>query len=320
MKMNDILKQGSALMHRAGFKAKQNSPEILVVTGVVGVIGSIVLACKATTKVSEIQEKAQEQLDAVDAALETHKEEYTEEDAQKDRIIIRAHQAVDYIKLYGPAALSCAASLGCIIGSHAILRKRLFNLGAAYTAIDTAFKKYRENVREKYGDEIDKELRYNVKKIVTEEKVKDENGKMKKVKKETKYIDGELSGYARIFDELNPRYDRNPAINRNFLLCEQSEFNRLGESRGYVFLNEVYEALGFEKTPEGQVVGWIFDSSRPNSDGHISFGISPEEVPFARRGKVEDFLNGLEPAIILDFNVDGRIVDDAFYQRKKARR
>lgn len=304
MKMNDILKQGSALMHRAGFKVKQNSPEILVVTGVVGVIGSIVLACKATTKVSEIQEKAQEQLDAVDAALETHKEEYTEEDAQKDRIIIRAHQAVDYIKLYGPAALSCAASLGCIIGSHAILRKRLFNLGAAYTAIDTAFKKYRENVREKYGDEIDKELRYNVKKIVTEEKVKDENGKTKKVKSEVSYLDGDFSDYARIFDETNPNWERNPEINRAFLKGQERFLTEKLHAQGYLYLNDAYRVLGFRPTPEGQIVGWVDDPKNSTSDCVVSFGVFESQRP-----KAKDFVNGYEYSVVLDFNVDGPILD-----------
>ena len=315
MNTKDILNKAGSLMHKAGFKLKQSSPEILVVTGIAGVIGSVVMACKATTKISTIQEKAQEQLDAAEEALTTHADEYSEEDYKKDKIIIRTHQAIDYAKLYAPAAICGIASLGCIIGSHTILRKRIFNLGAAYTAIDNAFKKYRDNVKEKYGEEIDKELRYGVKKLVTEEKVKDENGKTKKVKTETSYIEGDYSGYARIFDETNKKYERNSMINNAFLMSQQNYWNDRLHSRGYVFLNEVYESLGFDKIPEGQIIGWVDDPDRPNCDGYISFGIFESQRP-----KAEDFRNGFERAAVLDFNVDGPIVDYAFTTRKKAHR
>jgi hypothetical protein len=35
--------------HSAGFKIRKHSPEILIVAGVVGVVTSAVMACKATT-------------------------------------------------------------------------------------------------------------------------------------------------------------------------------------------------------------------------------------------------------------------------------
>ena len=56
MKTN-IIKQSSRLLCRVGLKIKKHSPEILMVAGVAGTIGSTILACKATLKVNEILEE-----------------------------------------------------------------------------------------------------------------------------------------------------------------------------------------------------------------------------------------------------------------------
>ena len=64
MKTNEIMKKASGMIRKTGFKLRQSSPEILIVGGIIGVIGSAVMACKATTKVSEIQDKTDKQLAA----------------------------------------------------------------------------------------------------------------------------------------------------------------------------------------------------------------------------------------------------------------
>ena len=304
MKTNEIMKKASGLVHRTGFKLRQSSPEILIVGGILGVIGSAVMACKATTKVSEIQDKANEQLAAAEEALTKHADIYSEEDYKKDKLIIRAHQAVDYVKLYGPAVICGALSLSCIVGSHVILKKRNLALSAAYAAVDKAFKDYRSHVVEKYGEDIDKELRYNVKKLVTEEKVKTEDGKTKKVKTTTSYLDGEYSDSARIFDESNRYFERNPQLNRAFLRCREQFATDKLRTQGYLFLNDVYKDLGFRPTREGAIVGWVLDPNSDKSNGYVDFGIFESQ-----RMKAKDFVNGYEYAAILDFNVDGPILD-----------
>lgn len=304
MKTNEIMKKASGLVHRTGFKIRQSSPEILIVGGILGVIGSAVMACKATTKVSEIQDTANEQLVAAEWYLNNRPDIYSEEDYKKDKLEIRAHQAVDYAKLYGPAVICGALSLSCIVGSHVILKKRNLALSAAYAAVDKAFKDYRGRVVEKYGEDIDKELRYNVKKLVTEEKVKTEDGKTKKVKNTTDYIDGEYSDYYRIFDESNKYFERNPQLNRAFLRCHEQYATDKLRSQGYLFLNDVYKDLGYKPTREGAIVGWVLDPNSDKSDGYVDFGIFESQ-----RMKAKDFVNGYEYAVILDFNVDGPILD-----------
>ena len=190
------------------------------------------------------------------------------------------------------------------MGSHVILKKRNLALSAAYAAVDKAFKDYRGRVVEKYGEDIDKELRYNVKKLVAEEKVKTEDGKTKKVKNTTNYIDGEYSDYYRIFDESNKYFERNPQLNRAFLRCHEQYATDKLRSQGYLFLNDVYKDLGFKPTREGAIVGWVLDPDSNESDNYVDFGIFESQRP-----KAKDFVNGYEYSVVLDFNVDGPILD-----------
>ena len=94
----------SGAFHKAGFQLKKHSPEILVVTGVVGTIVGAVMACKATTKVSDIVEKTKEDIDTIHECAENPEfaEEYTPEDAKKDLTIVYAKTAVEIGKAYAP--------------------------------------------------------------------------------------------------------------------------------------------------------------------------------------------------------------------------
>ena len=85
-----------------------------------------------------------------------------------------------------------------------------------------------------------------------------------------------------------------------YLKAQQNSFNDLLRARGHVFLNEVYDGLGLERSQAGAVVGWVLG----DGDNYVDFGIFDGDKPRAR-----DFVNGLEASILLDFNVDGVIYD-----------
>lgn len=89
-----------------------------------------------------------------------------------------------------------------------------------------------------------------------------------------------------------------------FLRAQQNYANDLLVKRGYLFLNDVYKMLGFEPTRAGQVVGWRHEPEKSDCDGYVSFGIYN-----ANRETARDFVNGYERSILLDFNVDGPILD-----------
>ena len=196
-------------------------------------------------------------------------------------------------------------SITSILVGHNILRKRNLALAAAYTAIDTSFKAYRGRVVERFGKELDKELRYNIKAKEVEETVIDEKtGKEKVVKKTIAVVDpNEYSDYARFFDDGCNGWSKDPEFNLMFLKQQQSYANDLLKTRGHLFLNEVYDLLGIQRTKAGNIVGWIYDEKNPVGDNFVDFGIYDINRP-----KNRDFVNGYERTIILDFNVDGDIL------------
>lgn len=301
---NAIVEKASRTFCKAGLKLKKHSPEILVVGGVVGLVTSGVMACKATTKLSTILDDSKEQIelfDKVAANPEMVNEEYTVEDAEKDKKIVKVQTAVKIAKLYAPAVAIGVVSIGAIFASNNIMRKRNVALGAAYATVDQAFKDYRNRVVDRFGEELDKELRYNLKTKEVKETVEDENGKKKTVKKNIKYMDSPMpSEFAVIYDDGCAGWTKDPEDNKFFLIQQQRYANERLKRRGYLSLNEVYELLGFPSTKAGQVVGWLYNCKDPNykGDDFVDFGLYNVDYEPNR-----DFVNGYERNIILDFNV-----------------
>lgn len=308
---NAIVKSATKAFNRIGFKIQKRSPEILVAVGIAGGIASAVLACKATTKVQDILDETKNNVEVIHKSAENGEVngvEYTEEDSKKDLAIVYVQTGVKLAKLYAPAVGLAALSVGSILMSHNVLRKRNIALAAAYTAIDKGFKDYRNRVIDRFGQEVDRELKYNLKaKKIAEAVVDPETGKEKKEKQTVEVLDPSVDGYsdyARFFDDGCEGWEDNAEYNLMFLRGQQNWANDRLKSKGYLFLNEVYEMLGIPRTKAGQVVGWIYDETNPNGDNYVDFGIYD-----IRRQENRDFVNGYEKAILLDFNVDGVIWD-----------
>lgn len=301
-----ITKSIGKIFTKIGTKTKKHSPEILVVGGVVGVVVSAVMACRATTKVNDIMSGMKEELNNIEnCSANEDIEEYTQEDEKKDKIIVYTQTSVKLVKLYAPSVILGIFSLTCILTSNDILRKRNAALAAAYSAVDSGFKKYRKRVVERFGEEVDKELRYNIDSQKVEETVIDENGKEIKVEKEVKIGNPDTySEYARFFDESCEYWEKDSEYNLFFLKSRQQYANDMLVSRGYLFLNEVYDMLGIPKTKAGQIVGWVYDANNPVSDNYVDFGMYD-----INRESAREFINGYERVILLDFNVDGNILD-----------
>lgn len=308
MNKSTIIDSTTKAFHKVVFKVKKHSPEILLVTGITGVVTSAVMACKATTKVSEILDDAKETIDIIHEGVETGEiqgVEYTEEVGKKDLAIVYIQTGVKLAKLYGPSILLGTTSIGCILASNNIIHKRNVALSAAYTAIDKSFKGYRSRVIERFGESMDRELRYNIKNEEVKETVIDEEtGKKKTVKSTVSVVDPNVySDYARFFDELCTGYAKDAEYNLMFLKQQQNHANDLLKAKGHLFLNEVYDMLGIDRTKAGQVVGWVYDEEHPVGDNFVDFGIYSLD-----NAKARDFVNGRERAILLDFNVDGDIL------------
>lgn len=296
----EIMKSVNGVTSKAVMKLKKHSPEILVVAGIAGTVVSAVLACKATTKVAEILDETKGTLDTIHEGMETgaiNGKEYTNEDGKKDTVVVYAQTGMKLAKLYGPAIILGTLSITSILASNNILRKRNVALGAAYAAIDKSFKEYRGRVIERFGEQVDTELKYGIKAKKFEEiEVDPETGKEKKVKKTVMVADPNLqSDYAVYFDSKSRNYETNPDYNRMFLKAQQAFANDKLQTRGHLFLNEVLDDLDLPRTPAGQIVGWTKDGP----DGYVNFRIVEVER------ETEDGRH--EPALLLDFNVEGNI-------------
>lgn len=289
-------KVGRQLLH-----VQKHSPRLLFAAGVVGMVGTVVLASRATLRVHDLLDEFHSDLEDV-KTLESPR--YTDKDRQRDKVILYTKLVVNLGKLYGPALLVGMASVASLTGSHVVLNRRVAGVTAAYAALEKGFDAYRKRVIEELGVEKDREFRYGF-----EDRTIVEETDQGPVIKQVHQIgpDG-ASIYARFFDEGSRNYQKHPGYNQIFLQAQQNYANDLLRSRGHVFLNEVYDMLGMERSKEGAVVGWVLNGCERDGgldgDQYIDFGIFEHDIYEAIR-----FVNGDERSILLDFNVDGVIYD-----------
>lgn len=286
-----------------------HSPEILLVVGISSAVASTILACKATLKVNDILDENKKTLDKIHSVSEDEsmKETYTEKDAKMDLAKAYAKTGVELAKLYSLPATLSVVSVVSILASYNIMRERNVALVAAYATLSEGFVKYRERVIEKYGSEVDNELRFGIKAEEIEETVVDEKtGEEKSVKKTVKIsdIDG-YSDYAVYFDSSSPYYESNDDYNKMFLMSQQRYASDLLRINGIITLNQVLDNLGIKANDRlrkaGLVVGWKYEKDNKIGDNKVLFDII-ETYREREDGKIE-------PVIILDFNVDGNIFD-----------
>lgn len=297
-------------------RIKKHSPEILVVAGVTGTVVSTVMACVATTKLPEVLDECVTRKEELLKDFEEGQEVgYTEKEYKHDSAKLAIKNGWEIAKLYLPAATIELASCSMIFASDSIRRKRTASLAAAYATLDSMFKEYRKNVCETFGDDIDHDMRYGIKHEKVEITETDEKGKEHTRKQKVDVIDkdpndpNQISDYAKFFDESCRGWDKNPEYNLMTLKQIQQYCNNLFHAQGYLFLNDVYKELGIKPTLAGQSIGWIEDPADPFATT-IDFGI------FSTKRANRRFVNGLEPVILLDFNVNGDIMNDPNLNKK----
>lgn len=276
----------------AALRTQFHSPKLLFAAGVMGVGATVFLACKSTLKLDEVLTDAEKTTQDIEGS--TH---LSAKDMKHDLMYHRLATAGRVAKLYAPAAAVGVLSIAALTQSNRILTRRNAALGAAYATLEKAFSDYRQRVRDTFGekgDEVDRKFMHGVQEI----QEVDENGKTKTVQ-----VADTASGYGRFFDHLNPNWQPNHDLNLWWLQQKQNWLNDRLEANGYLFLNEVYEELGLDKTTAGQIVGWWWGKDS-EGDGEVDFGIWD-----ATNDRARDFVNGRTKGILLDFNVDGPIYD-----------
>jgi hypothetical protein len=270
---------------RSALVIQKHAPAILFGLGVTGVATSTVLACKATLELQDILDEMRQELDMV---------LYDTNDVDsKDVAYVYAKNIAKITRLYAPAVTVGAISIGALTGSHVVLTRRNAGLTAAYAALSTAYEEYRLRVKSELGENKEIEIYKGYKPEVL------------KAGEEPQTITtnpiSETSPYARFFDEYSINWVKNAEMNRLFIQCQQNTANQILITKGHLFLNEVYDMLGLDRTSAGAVVGWVIGDRNHVGDNYVDFGI------FSERNS--RFVNGWERSVLLDFNVDGVIYD-----------
>ena len=300
--MNNVVKSASNALSKTKFQFQKHQPEIMVIGGVIGGVVAAVMACKATTKASEVLAESKDQIEQINTLAndaDVTDDVYSETDHKRNLAIVYTQTAGNLVKLYGPAIILGGLSIASILGGHNILQKRSMALAAAYATLNTTFKDYRDRVVDRFGKDVEYQIRHNLKAEEITEKVEDpETGKTKKVKK-TIFVKGDDEherGYSRLFDAACDNWCNDANLNRSFLSGAQNYFNDRLHAIGYVFLSDVYSYLHFRETPESRVVGWQLNG---DGDGFVDFGFDQDDT----------FMSGYNKDVWLDFNVDGPILE-----------
>ena len=290
---------------KAQLTVRKHSPEILMVAGVIGTVAGAVMACKETLELEDVLDECKQEKMELEEQYAMC-EEYSEDALKKDKVKLTLKQAAKIVKLYAPSVIMEATSIGVIFASNDIMRKRNASMAAAYATLNSMYKRYRQNVIESYGEEVDKDMRFGVK----HEKVTEIDEDGNKVKIDARIVDLDntalaISDYSRFFQSGCKGFDASSGrYNLLYLKGIQAMFNNKLIADGYVMLNDVYRELGFDTIPEGWSIGWVYDESNPIGDNYIDFGL------YEARNKNQRAVNDWEPVILMDFNVDGNLYED----------
>lgn len=328
MKFASAFRALAPVIKRTGQILKAKSPTILIGVGLISGIASTITAVKRTPMCEQVRndfetsaQRADECLqkgeveiyDNSKAGVKAHVVTYNNDIYKKDMLKLHIRKYVGYLRVYGPSVALGSLSVASILISHGIMRRRNTALTAAVASLSEAFRRYRENVKKEYGDTAD----YNIRHSIISERVKTqepdpETGKMKTVTKMVKKRRDDdtpwRSDYARCYEDGCRNWTKDASVNRLTLLAFQDHANRKLRTQGYLYLNEVYELIGFDKTLAGHTMGWIYSKEEnPHGDNYVSFGFE----------KAWDFEAGLERSVWLDFNVDDLPITDRIPWRIK---
>lgn len=299
---------------------KKHSPEILLGIGAVGSVAAVVEAAVQTPKAMDILKKHEEEMETFKKVKEEHKNEYSEKDYKKDVVGLYIRTTGKLVKVYAPAILTEVGALVCIFSSHHIMSERNKTLAAALTTISEAYSQYRNRVIEKFGEEVDDQIRFGD----HEEEIPDENGKKKKRKEnvsDPRLITESL--YARIFDRNCHGYEENDEFRYKYLHDVENWLNEKLNTRGAtnpnakLYLSEVYKELDIddsnghgESSPEARVTMWRYDPNNPHKillrpkDKLVRHAMTPERysnhdtMRLAKITIIDPNVEGVDPDIL----------------------
>lgn len=294
--MKYVPKSLSRAVGKTVLKAQKNSPTILFVAGVGGAITATVLACRATLRVNDVLDDHEKDLADLGRVYQRDNAMVLKEhDREQAYIYMRTIARI--AKLYGPAVGVGACSVVCLTKSHNILMQRNAALTSAYVSLQTFLDGYRGRVREEVGESREKDLYYASTPV---ELVEDTKDGPKKIYGSTPGIG---SPYAVIWGPGNWAFQDSPEHNVSFIRIQEQLMTDMLRSKGYLFLNDIYDRFDLPNTAAGQICGWMIDHDK--SDDFVEILETP--------------MHDGSGAFMLDFNIAGPVFEllDKKNERKR---
>ncbi len=206
---------------------KSNAPEIFTALGVSGVVTTAYLTAKAAFKASDvIRESEAEHGFATD---------------KKENFKIRTKLVW---KLYIPAGVSGALTIGCIICSSKANGKRTAAAVTAYSLTERAFSEYKEKIVEQIGEGKEQKVRDEL----AQERVNKTSGSQEII------VVGK--GHVLCCELFTNRYFRS---DMETLRKAQNDINMRVVNHHYVTLDEFYDLIELPYTSNSSHFGWDAD-------------------------------------------------------------
>ena len=213
----------------------KNAPKILTGVGILGMVGSTVMAVKATPKAIRIIEK---------------KKKENQEEKLHPIEVVKATW-----KCYIPSAVTGVTSIACLVKANSISTRRNAALVTAYNLSKTALSEYKDKVVETIGEKKEQLIQDQIAKDKIEKDPVENHEVITSDKGTTLFYDGVFGRYFYSDIDLVKRAITN--INRSIV------------SYNYVSLNEFYSEIGLPSVEIGDELGWNFD------DGEVREELSP---------------------------------------------
>jgi len=208
----------------------RNSPTILTALGVAGLLGTVILAVKATPKALAILESEEKF-----RITEYQDPDYNLPISPKDVIRLTWQE-------YIPSAIMGVVTIGCMIGANSIHLRRNAALASLYSLAETTLREYQEKVVEKIGDKKEEKIRGEI----AQDKINSNP-----VDKNTVIMTNR--GSMLCYDSLSGRYFYSDI---ETIRKAENDFNKRLMNEMVIPLNEFYDDLGLEPIDIGGQTGW----------------------------------------------------------------
>lgn len=289
-----------ATLKRFGAMCYKNRSNIEFVAGLLLETAGVAVIISKATKAAEVTEEVSRRLEDVRLGDEENAWESEEERKAEKRDILK-YAVVGYTKTY-------ALGVGFVIGGMAlnVVSKITDNntISEAYALVAStaaAFSQYRQRVIADVGEEKDQEYLLGPQVttvdilpdgtvIQTTEPVENPNG------------GANLPPHCVMFDESNQNWTKEPGLNRDFLEDCERWLNKRLQYEDFLFENDIRRYIGAPLVKCGWTAG-IFATDKDGNINRLKFGLDAKN-PAAQR-----FRDGVEPSIILQFNVEDNILE-----------